>query len=92
MILTMLQEKKIVPDKGFGHFSKLPQRKSILGNISSSNLHRIIILVSTPLFSWSTNRMKPLIKRLGLFYIADLEKSKMADSKNNFMTKSQCLY
>ena len=37
---------KIGRDMGFGHFSKLPQRKSNLDNISSSNLHRIIFLVA----------------------------------------------
>ena len=68
-------------------FAKLPQRKSNLDNITSSNSHRIIFLVSTPLFSWSKNRMKPIIKRLGHSYIANSEKSKMAASKNNFMTK-----
>ena len=74
-------------DMGFGHFSKLLQRKFNLDNISSSNLHRIISLVSTPMFSWSKNRMKPLIKRLGHSYNANLEKNKIAASKNNFMTK-----
>ena len=83
--------KKLLRDMGFGHFSKLSQRKANLDNISSSNSHRIIILVSTPMFAWSKNRMKPLIKRLGHFYIANSKKSKMAASKSNFMTKSQCL-
>ena len=82
--------KKLGRDMGFGYFSKLSQRKSNLDNISSSKSHRIIISVSTPMFSWSKNRMKPLIKRLGHSYIANSEKSKMAASKSNFMTKSQC--
>ena len=57
MILTMLPEKKLGRDMGFGHFSNLPQQKSNLDNISSSNLHGIIILVSRPMFSWSKNRI-----------------------------------
>ena len=65
----------------------MPQLKSNLDNISSSNLHRIIILVSTHMFLWSKNRMKPLIERSGHSYVANLGKSKMAASKNNFMTK-----
>ena len=36
MILTLLPEKKLVRDKGFGHF---------FDNISSSNLYRIIKLL-----------------------------------------------
>ena len=46
---------KIGRDMGFGYFSKLPQRKSNLDNISSSNLRRIIFLVSPFVFSWSKN-------------------------------------
>ena len=92
MIIMMLPEKKMGRDMGFGHFSILPQRKSNMDNISSYNLHRIIFLVSTPMFSWSKNRMKPFIKRLGHSYVANSEKYKMAASKNNFMTKKQCLY
>ena len=49
--------------------------------MSSSNFHRIILLVSTHMFSWSKNRMKLLIQRLGHSYVANLEKSKMAASK-----------
>ena len=86
-----VNRKKLGRDMGFEHFSKLSQRKSYLDNISSSKSHRIIILVSTPMFSWSKNRMKPLIKRLCHSNIANSKKSKMAASKSNFMTKSQCL-
>ena len=74
---------KMGRDMGFGHFSKLPQRKSNLDDICSYNLHRIIFFVSTPLFLWSKNQMKPLIKRLGHSYIANKEKSKMAARQNN---------
>ena len=91
MVLTMLPEKILGRDMGFGHFSKLSQQKSNLDNISSSKSHGIIILVSTPTFSWSKNRMKLLIKRLGHSYIVNLKKSKMAASKSNFMTKAQWL-
>ena len=74
MKLSMLPEKRIGAIWVSAIFSKLPQRKFNLDNISSSNLHRIISLVSTPMFSWSKNRMKPLIKRLGHSYNANLEK------------------
>ena len=85
--------KKMGRDMGLGHFSKLHgATKSNLDNISSSNLHRIIILVSTHMFSWSKNRVKPFIERLGHSYIANSEKSKMAASKKKFMTTSRCLY
>ena len=85
--------KKLGRDMGFAIFQNcMPQRTSNLDNISSSNLHRIIILVSTHMFLWSKNRMKPLIERLAYSYVANLKKSKMAASKNNFMTKSRCLY
>ena len=88
MILTMLPEK----NWGTAIFKNcMPQGKSNLSNISSSNLHRIIILVSTHMFSWSKNQMKPLLEILGHSYVANSEKSKMAASKNNFMTKSRCL-
>ena len=42
----------------------MAQRKSNLDNISSSNLHRIIISVSTHIFSRSKNQMKPFIKQI----------------------------
>ena len=48
--------KKIGARYGFRHFSKLPQRKSNLDSISSSNLHGVIILVSRTMFSWSKNQ------------------------------------
>ena len=66
---------------GFSHFSKWPPWKSNLDNISSSNWHRIIIFVPTPIFSGSKNRMKPLLKILGHSYVAISEKSKMAAGK-----------
>ena len=78
MLSTMLPEKELGRDKSFGHFSKLPQRKSYLDNISSSNLHRILILVSTPVFmvkepNETTN------KKIGSFLCCEFEKkSKMA--------------
>ena len=83
--------KKLERNIGFGHFSKLlPQRKSNLDDISSSNLHRIIILVSTHMFSWSKNRMKPRIERLGHSCVAKSEKSKMTDRviKDSFVSMS----
>ena len=43
--------KKLRRDMGFGYFSKSSERKSNLDNNSSSKSHRIIILVSTPMFS-----------------------------------------
>ena len=90
--LTML------PEKNWGAISVspifqncMPQRKSNLDNISSSNSHRIKILVSTHVL-WSKNQMKPLLERLGYSYVANSAKSMIAASKNNFMTKSRCLY
>ena len=88
MILTMLPEKNwgvIWVSAIFQHC--MAQRKSNLDNISSSNLHRIIILVSTHMFSWSKNRMKPFIERLGHPYVANSEKFKMAASKKYFYDK-----
>ena len=68
--------KKIGARYGFRPFFQncMPQRKSNLNNISSSNLHRIIILLSTHMSSWSKNRMKPLIERLGHSHVANSEK------------------
>ena len=92
MIITMLPETNWGAIWVSSIFQNcMPQRKSNLDNISSSNLHRIIILLSTHMFSWSKNRMKPLIERLDHSYVANLEK-KMTASKNNFMTKSRSLY
>ena len=51
----------------------MPQRKSNFDNISCSNLNRIIILLSMHMFSWSKNRIKPLIERLGHSYVANSE-------------------
>ena len=70
--------KKMGRDTLFRPFFKIAATKIKFGQYSSSNLHRVIILVSTPMFSWATNRMKPLIKRLGYSYIETSKKSKMA--------------
>ena len=65
-------------------------KKTNFDNISSSNWHRIIILVSIPMFSVSNDRMKPLIKILAESHMKNLKKV-MAAGNYNFMTKSQCL-
>ena len=92
MILTMLPEKNWGAIWVSAIFQNcMPQRKSNLDNISSSNLHRIIILLSTDMFSWSKIQMKPLLERLDHSYVANSEKYKMAASKNNCMTKSRSL-
>ena len=62
MILTMLPEKNRGAIWVSAFFQNcMAQRKSNLDNISSSNLHKIIILVSSHMFSWSNNRIKPFI-------------------------------
>ena len=92
MFLAMLRGMTSGRDMGFGHFFKWPPWKSDLGNIPTSNWHRITILVSTPMFSGSKNRMKSIIKILVHSYMANSEKTKMATGENHFMTKSECLY
>ena len=89
---------KMLPEKNWGVIwvsaifqSCMAERKSNLDNLSSYNLHRIIILVSTYMFPWSKNRIKLVIERLGHSYVTNSEKSKMAASKTIFMTKSRCL-
>ena len=69
-VISDVTRKKL----GSGHFSKLPQRKSNLENISGSNLHKIIILVTTPMFSWSKNRMKQTSKKIRSFLYCEFEK------------------
>ena len=75
MILTMLPEKKWGAIWISAILQNCRNENLNLDNISSYNLHRIILLVSTPMFSWLKNRMKPpLIKRLGHSYIAKAKK------------------
>ena len=88
MILTMLHEKNWGVIWVSAIFrNRMAQRKSNLDNISSSNLHRIMILVSTNMIPWSKNQMKPFIERWGHSNVANSEKSKVAASKNIFYDK-----
>ena len=91
-LFMMLRGITLVRNMGLGHFFKWLPRKSNFGDISSSNWHRIIILVSIPIFSGSKNQMKPLIWIFGHSYMANSKKSKMATGENHFMTKSECLH
>ena len=92
MILTMLPKKRV--RYGFRPFFKIAchNQNVNMDNISSSNLHKSIVLLALYIFSWSKNRVKPLMERLGHSYVANSEKSKMDASTNNLLTKSRSLY
>ena len=74
MISAMLPEKRW----GAISVSVICQNDRNENLISTSNLSIIIILMFTPMFPGSKNRMKPLIQILGHTCLTNLEKANMA--------------